>query len=124
MKDALGNDVYEVFDVFMQTITDAEYGLSSEWRYYNDGKSWLCKVSYKRKTIFWLSVWSGYFQIGFYFTEKHLEGIAALEIDEKTKEDFCLMKPVGKLLPMVFKISRKEQLDDLLNVTAFKKNLK
>jgi hypothetical protein len=124
LKDALGSNVYEIFDSFMNTITDAEYGLSYEWRYYNDGKSWLCKVSNKKKTIFWLSVWDGYFQIGFFFTEKYWEGIAALEIDETIKEDFCRMKPVGKLIPMIFKISRKEQLDDLLKVITFKKNLK
>jgi hypothetical protein len=124
LKDAFGSNVYETFESFMNTVTDAEYGLSYEWRYYNDGKSWLCKVSYKKKTTFWLSVWDGYFKTGFFFTEKHLEGIAALEIDEKIKVDFCRMKPVGKLLPMIFRISRKEQLDDLLRVVAFKKSLK
>jgi len=29
---------------------------SEQWKYYNDGKSWLLKVSRKAKTIFWLSV--------------------------------------------------------------------
>ncbi|HQH66617.1 MAG TPA: DUF3788 family protein [Clostridia bacterium] len=124
LKETLGNDIYDVFKSFMDTVTGAEYGLTHEWNYYNDGKSWLCKVSNKKKTTFWLSVWEGYFQIGFFFTEKHLEGIAELDIAESIKEDFCKAKPIGKLLPMIFKISRKEQLDDLQKVMAFKKSLK
>ena len=31
----------------------------AEWRYYNDGKSWLLNVSRKKKTVFWLSVFVG-----------------------------------------------------------------
>ena len=51
-----------------------------EWRYYNDGKAWLCKVVNKKKTVFWLSIWEHYFKTSFYFTEKHLESIDALNI--------------------------------------------
>ncbi len=123
LKNELGR-IYPVYESLMKTITGVEYGLTSEWNYYKDGKSWLCKISSKKKTTLWLSVWNGYFQTGFYFTEKHLEGIATLDIDEKIKEDFYRMKPIGKLLPMVFKISEQGQLADLLKVIAFKKNLK
>jgi len=124
LKETLGSSVHEVFESFMNTITGAEYGLAYEWNYYNDGKSWLCKVSHKKKTVLWLSVWEGFFKISFFFTEKHLEGIAALEIDEKIKEDFCMVKPVGRLLPMIFNIHREEQLEDLLKIVGFKKSLK
>ena len=124
LKNALGNNIHEVFELFINTITSADYGLTYEWRYYNDGKSWFCKISHKKKTVLWLSVWEGYFKIAFYFTEKQLDGIAALDISENIKEDFCKTKPVGRLLPMLFTIHQKEQLDDLLKVVAFKKKLK
>ena len=60
----------------------------------------------------------------FYFTEKHLEAIAALDISERKKEEFAGMKPTGKLIPMTFDISEKEQLDELLTLVRFKKSLK
>lgn len=118
------NDVYSIYVTLMNTITQTEYGLTHEWRFYNDGKSWLCKVSHKKKTVFWLSAWKGYIQIGFYFTEKHIEAIATLDINEKIKNDFLQTKPIGKLLPMIFKISQEEQLADLLQVVKLKKSLK
>ena len=124
LKNVLGNNAYEIYESFICTITGTNYGLTYEWKYYNDGKSWLCKITQKKKTIHWLSVWEGCFKIAFYFTEKHLEGIAALDISEKIKEDFSKTKPVGRLLPMLFTICQKEQLDDLLKVVSFKKSLK
>ena len=72
LKDVLGNG-YRAFEELINAITTPELGLIPEWNYYKDGKSWLCKVCYKKKTIFWLSVWDKFFKICFYFTEKHLE---------------------------------------------------
>jgi len=44
LKNALGDSVYSILDSFVKTITNEEYGLSVEWRFYNDGKAWLGKV--------------------------------------------------------------------------------
>ena len=122
LKNALGSN-YSAFEIFRETITEP-FGLTLEWNYYKDGKSWLSKICNKKKTIFWLSVWDTFFQIGFFFTEKHLEGIAALDIAEKIKEDFLKTKSVGKFLPMIFRINSEDQLADLFKVVEFKKMFK
>ena len=123
LKDALG-EVYDVLESFLGTITNEEYVLSIEWRYYNDGKAWLGKVQHKKKTILWLSVWEGFFKVSFYFTEKHLEAVAALDITETIKEEFAIVKPLGRLLPMIIDVNNENQLKDLLTVVRLKKNLK
>jgi hypothetical protein len=69
-------------------------------------------------------VWDNYFKIAFYFTEKSLNGILELEIDETIKKDFVAHKPVGKLLPLVIDMRTKEQLPDLLKIIDYKKRLK
>ncbi len=123
LKDTLG-DVYDVLESFLATITNEAYLLSFEWRYYNDGKAWLCKVQHKKKTILWLSVWEGFFKVSFFFTEKHLEAIAALDISEAIKTELASAKPVGQLIPMIFNINNASQLEELLTVVRFKKTLK
>ena len=123
LKDALG-DVYNVLDSFLGTITNEEYVLSFEWRYYNDGKAWLGKAQHKKKTVLWLSVWDGFFKVSFFFTEKHLEAIAALDISETVKNKFASEEPTGRLLPMVIEVINENQLKDLLTVVRFKKSLK
>jgi hypothetical protein len=115
--------VYNVLASFLERITNEEYALAIEWRFYNDGKAWLGKVLYKKKTVLWLSVWEGFFKTSFYFTEKHLEKIAALDIADTIRDEFAGAKPVGRLLPMIFNISNQEQVKDLLTVVRFKKGL-
>jgi len=123
LQNVLGK-VYCVWEELVIQVTQDKFALTLDWNYYQDGKSWLCKVCHKKKTIFWLSVWEGFFKTTFYFTEKHLEGIADLEISEQIKEDFCRTKPVGKLLPMLICIDKQEQLSDLLKIVKFKKEAK
>jgi len=124
LKGVLGEAIYSILESFVQTISGEEYGLTPEWRFYNDGKAWLCKVVFKKKTVVWLSVWEGFFKLGFYFTEKHLEGIAALNISEAIKDDFAKAKPSGRLLPMIIDVRDKGQIGDLLTIVRYKKSLK
>jgi len=119
LKSVLGKS-YFVFEELSKKLID-EFGLIFEWHYYKDSKAWLCKVAYKKKTIFWLSAWSECFRTSFYFMERHLEGIMALGIDDNR---FTIKKEWGKMIPLIFIISKSEQLPDLLKVAAYKKNLK
>lgn len=46
----------------------------------------------------------------FYFIEKHLEAIAALDISESIKEDFYKTRSVGRLIPMILADLRAEAM--------------
>ncbi|GHV46211.1 hypothetical protein FACS1894180_9060 [Bacteroidia bacterium] len=122
LKRVLGGS-YAVFEN-LRTIVTADLGLTLEWNYYKDGHCWLCKVLNRKKNLFWLSAWDKFFKATFYFTEKHLEDFAALDISENIKEELCRAKPTGKLLPLLFAIRKSEQLPDLLKIVEFKKKQK
>jgi hypothetical protein len=123
LAEAMG-DSYPIFDELIKTVTNEAFGLTTEWRYYNDGKAWLMKVCFKKKTVFWLSVWENYFKTSFYFTEKNSNGIYEMEIDETIKKDFNAQKTIGKLLPLTIFMKQKGQLSDLLKIVEYKKGLK
>ena len=123
LEKALGKS-YLAFNELIETISNEKYAIVYEWRYYKDGKSWLCKVSNKKKTVCWISVWNKFFKVGFYFTEKTRLGINELSIDNKIKEDFNQSKNIGKLIPLVINVSRKEQINDVLKIIEYKKKLK
>lgn len=123
LQNVLGAS-YPVYEKTLAAITGEPYGLVPEWRYYNDGKAWLCKVVYKKKTVFWLSVWDGFFKAAFYFAERHCHGIPDLDINENIKNDLKSSKPFGALYPVVMKINEAEQITDLLKIIKYKKGLK
>ena len=123
LKSVLGNS-FTVFETFRNTITGSGFDLVPEWSYYKDSKNWLCKVSYKKKTVFWLSAWDNFFKVSFFFTEKHLSGIAELNIPEEIKTNIATAKPIGKLLPLLISITEEYQLPDVFTLIEFKKKLK
>ena len=120
LKNALGK-VYNVFEEFEARLTQDDIALTFDWHYYKDSKAWLCKVSHKKKTVFWLSVWDGFFKTSFFFLERHMEGIAALEIN---KNSFTIKNEWGKMIPLIFNIKNKKQFPDLLKMIEFKKKAK
>jgi hypothetical protein len=124
LENALGEDNYKVFDKFIEIITESDLGLTPEWKYYNDGKAWLCKVGFKKKTMFWLSIWKMHFKLGFYFTENNRSGVNELNIDPSIKEEFSQSKNIGKLIPLEIKMSRAEQIEDVIKIIGYKKSLK
>ena len=123
LANALG-DSYPAYEELMGVITGADYGLVPEWNYYKDGNAWLCKVCFKKKTVFWLSVWDKYFRTGFYFSEKYRSGVMELDIGDDLKENFSQAKPIGMLIPLAISVNGKEQLQDVLKTIVYKRSLK
>jgi hypothetical protein len=78
-------------------IHDQHPEINKEWRYYNDGKSWLLKVTKKAKTIFWLSVIEKTFRITFYFTDKAQQVIEKSQLSDELKEQFKSGKRYNKI---------------------------
>jgi len=120
LEYALG-DAYPIYNTLLMDTIDEKVGLTHEWRYYNDGKSWLCKVQFKKKTVFWLSIWEYYFKIGFYFTEKQLDGLFDLSIDSSIKDQLNQVKLSGKFIPLGLSIRSINQLEDVMRLIDFKK---
>ncbi len=123
LENVLGKELFIIYQEIIEILSD-EFNLESQWRFYRDGKAWLCKVVYKKKTILWLSIWKNYIKTGFYFTEKTGIGVLELDIDNKIKEVFEVAKPIGKLIPLIIDIDQQKQVKDLKEVIRYKKGLK
>lgn len=123
LEEALGKDVFAVYTKLNEIIR-TEFQIEPEWRYYKDGKSWLYKAVYKKKTIFWLSIWGKFIKISLLFTEKTRGGIYDLEISNEIKESFKNAHAIGKLIPLLLDIDKEQQLADLIQIIKYKKTLK
>jgi hypothetical protein len=95
-------------------------GLSYEWKYYKDGKAWLCKVTKSKRTIVWMSAWKGFMKATIYFPERLTEGIFGLEISMETKNKIRNTKNVGKSEPCMFEIRNRVVINEFEKVMEFK----
>lgn len=89
------------------------YDFEPEWRYYRDGKAWLCKVKRKNRTIIWMSAWKGYMQVTIYFPEKYFQSVYELDICEDSKMKIRSTKNVGKSKPCIFELRNDCILNDI-----------
>lgn len=121
-RSILERPIYDILNKINQNIVAAELAL--EWRYYKDGKTWLGKVTYKKKTIVWLSVWKEFIKAGFYFTEKTRQGVLDLDFNDTIKSSFAVTKPTGKLIPLIVDIEDEERLKDFNIILKYRKNLR
>ena len=102
----------------------AQFGDASlEWRYYNDGKAWLCKVVHKKKTVCWVSVWDRFFKTTFYFTAKSDGDIESLPIPSDVKDSYRAHESIGKLKPLTIEVRTKKALDVVFVIAKYKSGL-
>ena len=73
-------------------LVAAEPALALEWRFYNDGKRWLGKVTRKKKAVCWVSVWPGMFKVTFYFGSRNDAAVAKVPIAPGLKRAFTASK--------------------------------
>lgn len=121
LKDVLGES-YGSYQKLLALYD--KHGLTTEWRYYKDGKAWLCKVQRKKKTIVWMSAWKKFMQATIYFPVRLIDQVYELNIRGEIIENIKSTKNVGKSKPCIFKILNDEILIDFEKVMINKIELK
>jgi hypothetical protein len=94
--------------------------MDSTWRYYHDGKAWLCKVQKKKKTIVWMSAWQGFMKATIYIPLKVINEVYRLDLSEERKEMIKATRDVGTSKPCTFEIRDATVLDEFNKVMQFK----
>jgi len=60
----------------------------------------------------------------FYFTEKTIEDVYNLDINDEIKKTVRETKPVGKLKPIIIEIKNKAKMKDGIKILEYKNKLK
>ena len=114
----------KAWDSFMN-ILEKDFPLfDPQWRYYNDGKSWLLKVVKKKKTICWVTVFDGLFKTTFYFTDKAAELINTSNLDTKYKDQYKNGKYYGKIKAISIELKNPSDLEMTKILIGIKEQIK
>jgi hypothetical protein len=93
---------------------------TGDWNYYNDGKQWLLKIVFKKKTIFWVVILEDTFRITFYFGDKAEPAILTSELPAEIKEGFIKGKRYGKIRAISTIISNISDIEIVKTIIPIK----
>jgi hypothetical protein len=116
--------VQKLWDALFSRIREQYPDVTGEWRYYHDGKSWLLKMTAKKKTIFWLSVVPGTFRITFYFGDKAEQAVLASGISDELKNSFLNGKRFGKIRGITLSVQNEEDVGQVMELTGIRYGMK
>ncbi|MEJ2050270.1 MAG: DUF3788 family protein [Calditrichota bacterium] len=116
--------VKTTWDLFTNFLTENYPSFSGEWRYYRDGKSWLYKLTKKKKTICWVSVYPNKFKTTFYFSDKAEDLITGSNLDKAYMDQFINGKKYGKIRGITVEIQKSSDLNSTKTLIEIKEQLK
>ncbi len=134
--DVIAKALGESNDSYKKFVNElASHDIQLEWRYYTDGKAWLAKGLFKwtgarggknEKTVFWLSIWDGFFKVTIYVPEKARADALRLPLENKVKQAIADSPQMGKLkyFPIVFELYSDEMLQTVFLLADFRKSIK
>lgn len=135
--DVIEKALKEANNAYMKFIEKLEaHELQLEWNYNKVYKSWMAKGLYrwigvrggrKKRTIFWLSIWEGFFKVSIYMPEKAKEEVYSLSLNDKTKKIIQNSKLVGnkyKFFAIVFDLFSEEMYEEVFKILELRKRIK
>jgi hypothetical protein len=135
-SDVIAKALGEANNAYIKFVDElANHDIQLQWRYYNDGKAWLAKGLYKwtgvrggqnKKTVFWLSIWGGFFKITIYVPEKVRANVLSLPLDNEIKLIINDTGQMGKMkyFPIVFDLYSDEMFEAVFLLADLRKSIK
>ena len=116
--------VKNTWDSFIEFINESYPSFSGQWRYYKDGKSWLYKITKKKKTICWVSVYSNKFKTTFYFPDKAEDLITTSKLRKQYIDQFVHGKRYGKTRGITVDVNKPVDLNSTKKLIEIKEQVK
>jgi hypothetical protein len=114
----------EYWKAIMIYMAEMYIGSAGEWNFYNDGKRWLFKMVYRKKTIFWAAILKDSFRVTFYLGNKAEPVIDESELPVSVKEEFKTAKRYGLIRPVTFLVNSHDDYENILKMIEIKIKLK
>lgn len=108
----------------LKYMSEKYQGSAGEWRFYNDGKQWLFKMQYKKKTVFWMAILDGAFRITFYFGGKAEQEILKSNLTDAARDQYLKGERYGNIRAISFRSTDINDISEVFNAIDLKIRLK
>lgn len=116
------NSVY--WEQLIEYLYENHFDITEEWRFYNDGKSWLYRTLRKKKTLYWAGIIKDTFRISFWFGDKAEPVIETSTLPENMKEQFRNAKRYAHSRAVSIEVRSPEDFENVVKLLELKVKLK
>ena len=115
------NSIY--WHKIIKYLSDNYSDITELWRFYNDGKCWLYRTLWKKKTIYWIGILKDTFRVTFYLSDKADSFVEESTLSDYIKEEFWNTKG-SKFRAVTVVMRSEEDFEDVLRLIEIKLKLK
>ena len=104
---------YKILDAIRQYIRESIGETNEEWKYYGVKNGWLLKTLLKKRNLFFIVIYDGYFRINFVFGDKAVDSVLESDISPEIKKSLMEAKKYAEGRGISFDVVDSEQLNDI-----------
>jgi len=113
---------YKYWEEIKKSLRD-EYGdLVEEWKYYGQKYGWSLKLFYKKRNLFFFTVYEKYFRIGFTFGDKAVSAIEKSDLPKNVIEELRNAKKYVEGRGLRIEVKKRSYVDNIVKLVDIKIN--
>jgi hypothetical protein len=111
---------YAHLEHLRQFLKDEIGETTEEWKYYGKKLGWTLKTFLKKRNLFFIGMYEGYFNIVFVFGEKAVDRVMDSEIDPSLKKELEEARKYAEGRGLSIKVDNPGCLDDIKKLVRIK----
>ena len=93
-----------------------------EWKHYGAKTGWLLKVFYKKRNLFFVVPFKGFFKVSFVFGDKAVENVMSSALPDKIKQELMSARKYAEGRGLQVEVKIKQDVECVLELVRIKMN--
>jgi len=119
VKETLGSN-YTHLQAIRQFITEEIGDTAEEWKFYGKKLGWTLKKFYKKRNLFFIGIYKGYFKISFVFGERAAQNVYDSGISSALKKELSEARQYAEGRGISINVDNDGYLDDIKELVRIK----
>ncbi|MFC2112921.1 DUF3788 family protein [Bacteroidota bacterium] len=119
VKNALKTS-YPYLEIIRKYIADSIGETTEEWKYYGKKLGWTMKTFYKKRNLFFIGIYEGYFMMAFIFGDKAYNALMESDLSAELKSELKSAQKYAEGRGLRLKIEDDRYLEDIKILLQYK----
>ncbi|MCK5464218.1 MAG: DUF3788 domain-containing protein [Bacteroidales bacterium] len=119
INEAIGSN-YTHLQAIRQFIAEEIGDTNEEWKFYGKKLGWTLKKFYKKRNLFFIGIYKGYFKISFVFGERAAQNVYDSGISSALKKELSEARQYAEGRGISINVDNDGYLDDIKELVRIK----